>query len=79
MKIEHSNQINDFLCFYIETRLNGELLYETIINYLQLEFTIVNLKTKEELDFKFITKDESEIEKHIKIEVEKLIHKTHNK
>ena len=33
MKIEHSPLINDFLCFYIETRVDGELRYETVIYY----------------------------------------------
>ena len=73
MKIEHSNQINDFLSFYIETRVDGELRYESIIDYLQSEYTILDLKTKKEIDFKFTTKDENELEKQIKTEVEKLI------
>ena len=33
MKIEHSPLLNDFLCFYIETRVEGELRYETIVYY----------------------------------------------
>jgi hypothetical protein len=33
MKIEHSPLLNDFLCFYIETRIDGALRYETIVYY----------------------------------------------
>ena len=71
--IEHSNPINDFLVFYIQTKVDGELCFESVIDYLSGEFTICNLHTQDERKFKFESQTESKIEEQIKQEVEKLI------
>ena len=69
MKIEHSNQINDFLIFYIQTKINGVLSYETDIDYYHRNFTIENLITKESRTFKFKSKDENKVEGQLKSEI----------
>ena len=33
MKIEHSPLLNDFIDFYFETTVDGERLYETVLDY----------------------------------------------
>jgi hypothetical protein len=75
MKIEHSPMINDFLCFYIETRIDGELRYETVLNYYpDTNYFIKNVRTghKSEL-FPFDGKiDETLVEAEIRSRVERL-------
>jgi hypothetical protein len=38
MRIEHSPLFNDFLSFYFETSVDGEKVYETILDYTQLKW-----------------------------------------
>ena len=69
MNIEHSNQINDFLTFYIQTKIDSVLTYETDIDYYHREFTIENLITKESKTFKFKSKNENKVEGQLKFEI----------
>lgn len=38
MKIEHSPLMNEFISFWIETRVNGELRYETMLDFMRAEW-----------------------------------------
>lgn len=38
MKIEHSPLMNEFISFWIETRIDGELRYETMLDFLRGEW-----------------------------------------
>ena len=78
MKIEHSNQINDFLMFFIETKIDGELRYETTIDYRQSIFWITDLKKRKDCKFEFNSTDEKRIVEQIKYEVEKLAAQDYN-
>jgi len=72
--IEHSKQLNDFVSFYIETKINGVLSYETAIDYFQYQYTILNVTTKIEATYSFDKdKDEQLLEVEIKRNVEELI------
>ena len=74
LNIKHSKQLNDFLTFYIETRVNGILKYESIIDYLNGEYDIVNIDNAHSIKFKFdLNTEELALEKEIKSNVEKLI------
>lgn len=33
MKIEHSDLLHEFITFWFETRVDGKLSYETLLNY----------------------------------------------
>jgi len=77
MKIEHSPLINDFLCFYIETRVDGELRYETVIYYHpKKEYFIKDKRTEKDSEL-FPFEDESAVEAEIRARVERLIHDGH--
>ena len=77
MKIEHSPLLNDFLCFYIETRVDGELRYEIVIYYHpKKEYFIKDMRTGKESDL-FPFGDESVVESEIKARVDRLIHDFH--
>jgi hypothetical protein len=77
MKIEHSPLLNDFLCFYIETRVDGELRYETVIYYHpKKQYFIKDKRTKKDSEL-FPFEDESAVEPEIKARVERLIHDCH--
>lgn len=74
MKIQHSGQLNDFLIFYIETRIDGMLKYETLIDYLSGTYEIIHLDNNKSLKKKFDrSENEKKLEKEIKSEVEKII------
>ncbi len=73
MKIEHSPLLNDFLCFYIETRVDGELRYETVIYYHpRKEYFIKDKGTVMDSEL-FPFEDESAVETEIRARVERLI------
>ena len=73
MKIDHSPLLNDFLCFYIETRVDGELRYETVVHYYpEKKYSIQDMCSKKFQWFSF--EDESKVESDIKIRVERMIH-----
>jgi hypothetical protein len=77
MKIEHSPLLNDFLCFYIETRVNGELRYETVIHYHpKKHYFIKDTRAGKDSEL-FPFEDESAVEAEIKDRVERLIHECH--
>ena len=72
MKIEHSPLLNDFLCFYIETRVDGELRYQTVIyHYPKKEYFIKNVRNGTESEL-FPFKNESKVESEIKLRVERM-------
>jgi hypothetical protein len=74
MKIKHSSLLNDFLCFYIETRVNGELRYETVIYYhTKKQYFIKDTRTGKESEL-FSFEDESTIETEIKSQIERIIY-----
>jgi hypothetical protein len=74
MKIEHSPLLNDFLCFYIETRVDGELRYETVIYYHpKKQYFIKDKRTGNDTQL-FPFEDESTVEAEIKARVERLIY-----
>jgi len=74
MNIQHSNQLNDFLTFYIETRIDGTLKYETLIDYLNGTYEIISLDNKKSIIVNFDRgKNEKILEKEIKAMVEKTI------
>jgi hypothetical protein len=74
MKIKHSSLLNDFLCFYIETRVNGELRYETVIYYHpKKQYFIKDTRTGKESEL-FSFEDESTIETEIKSQIERIIY-----
>jgi hypothetical protein len=74
MKIEHSPLLNDFLCFYIETRVDGELLYESVIYYHpKKEYFIKDMRSGKESPL-FSFDDESTVESEIKSRVERMAH-----
>jgi hypothetical protein len=76
MKIEHSPLLNDFLCFYIETRVDGELRYETVVYYHpRQEYFVKDTRTGEESEL-FTFEDEASVESEIKSRVERMIHET---
>ena len=78
MNIEHSPLLNDFLCFYIETRVDGELRYETVIYYHPTkEYLIKDTRTGKKSEL-FSFDDDSAVESEIKFRVERLIHETHD-
>jgi len=74
MKIEHSPLLNDFLCFYIETRVDGELRYETVVYYHpEKQYFIKDIRSgKDSRLFPF--EDESTVESEIKSRVERMVH-----
>jgi hypothetical protein len=73
MKIEHSPLLNDFLCFYIETRVDGELRYESVVYYRpKKEFFIRDTQSGEESQL-FVFEDELTVEAEIKSRVERLL------
>jgi len=77
VKIEHSPLLNDFLCFYIETRIDGELRYETVIYYHpKKQYFIKDTRTGKDSQL-FPFEDESAVEAEIRARVERLIHDTH--
>ena len=77
MKIQHSPLLNDFLCFYIETRVEGELRYETVVYYHpKKQYFIKNTRTGKESQL-FSFEDESAVEAEIKSRVERLVYDTH--
>ena len=79
MKIEHSPLLNDVLCFYIETRVDGELRYETVIYYHpKKQYFIKDKRTGKDSDL-FPFEDESAVEAEIKARVERLIHDCHTR
>lgn len=41
MKIEHSTLMNQFLSFWIETRVDGNLRYETFLDFFRSEWYTV--------------------------------------
>jgi len=43
MKIEHSELFNEFISFWFETKVDGQLCYETYINYLDQTWETVEL------------------------------------
>lgn len=72
MKIEHSPLLNDFLCFYIETRVDGELRYETVIYYYpKQEYFIKDVRNGTESEL-FSFKNELRVESEIKLRVERM-------
>lgn len=73
MKIEHSPLLNDFLCFYIETRVEGELRYETVIYYHpKKQYFIKDIRTGKDSElFPFWREAE------IRVRVERLIYDTY--
>lgn len=74
IKIEHSKLLNDFLSFYIETKVDGIVTYETVIDYGDFKYEIVNLETQETIKVSFIPgKNDSALEWQIKTYVDKLI------
>ena len=38
MKIEHSPLMNEFISFWIETSVDGDVRYETMIDFMQLKW-----------------------------------------
>lgn len=77
VKIEHSPLTNDFLCFYIETRVDGELWYETVIYYHPAKrYFIKDIRTGKDSQL-FPFKDESAVEAEIQTYVDSLIHDAH--
>ena len=76
MKIEHSPLLNDFLCFYIETRVDGELRYETVVCYHpRKEYFVKDARTGEESELVPFA-DEATVDSDIRARVERMIHKT---
>ena len=49
MKIEHSPVLNDFLTFYFETSVDGEKLYETVLDYTQMRWETRSISNSEEI------------------------------
>jgi hypothetical protein len=73
MKIEHTPLLNDFLCFYIETRVDGELRYESVVYYHpKREYFIKDMLSGKESEL-FAFDDELTVEAEIKSRVERLI------
>jgi hypothetical protein len=73
MNIEHSPLINDFLCFYMETRVGGELRYETVVYYYpKKDYFITDKRTGKQSEL-FPFEDESTVEAEIKSRVERLV------
>jgi hypothetical protein len=74
MNIEHSPLLNDFLSFHIETRVEGELRYETVVCYHpKKQYFIKDSETGKESQL-FSFEDESAVEAEIKSRVERLIY-----
>jgi len=74
VKIEHSQMLNDFLCFYMETRVDGELRYETVIYYHpRNEYFIKDTRTGKNSQL-FPFQNEATAEAEIQARVERLIH-----
>jgi hypothetical protein len=73
MKIEHSPLLNDFLCFYFETRVDGELRYVTVIYYHPEKQYFIEDVRSEELSPSFPFDDEKTVENEAKARVESMI------
>ena len=72
MKIEHSPLLNDFLCFYIETRVDGELRYESVVYYYpKKEYFIKDIRSGKESPL-YSFDDEAAVEIEIKLRVERM-------
>ena len=73
MTIEHSPLLNDFLCFYIETRVDGELRYETVVYYHpKQQYFIRDVRSgKQSALFPFT--DEATVENEIRSRVEQMV------
>jgi hypothetical protein len=72
-KITHSKLLNDFLSFYMETYINGEKRYESVIDYFNYVIYISDLKSLSEYDYEFAFKEESQVESLIRKEVENIV------
>jgi len=69
MRIEHSPLLNDFLCFYVETKVDGELRYETVVSYHpKKEYRIKDIGRGIDCGL-FPFEDESSVEDEIKSRV----------
>lgn len=78
MKIEHSPLINDFLCFYIETRVDGELRYETIIYYYPTQQYFIKDVLTGHVSEPYPFDDEALVEAEIRSRVERLASENSN-
>ena len=71
MRIEHSPLLNDFLCFYMETKVDGELQYETVVYYSPKKYyCIQDLRDGGTEYFSF--EDEATVESEIRSHVERM-------
>ena len=74
MKIEHSPLINDFITFYMETRVDGQLRYQTWLYYWpDKKYQIEDMRTGTRSEF-CCFEDESTAVSEIKARVESLIY-----
>jgi hypothetical protein len=72
MKIDHSPLLNDFLCFYMETRVNGELWYEAVVYYSpKKHYFIKDVRSGKESPI-FPFEDEAAVQEEIKARVERM-------